>query len=126
MPFVSGEVGFVFNGELHGVRLGMEGRTGARRILNLMQGLDGAASMETNRRTRQILENRTRRILGMNWIVAGTEGAVINTFAAERPDYYTMHRLQTSTETVVCSVRLDRNPAWQALRDDIREEVWCS
>ncbi len=124
MPFLDEKVGFAFNGELHGVRLRMAGRTGARRILNLIQSLGPAASLETSTRARSILVKRTRLILGMNWIVAGLKGAVISSHFGEREDYYTMHMLRAATETVICSAPLNQNQGWLPMAGGILEVPW--
>ncbi len=126
MPFVAGDGGFAFNGELRGVRLNVPGRTGARRIHHLLGRRGQAATVETSERVRALLSRRSRHIPGLNWIVAGHRGAVVSTLADARLDYYTMHRLQAGTETLVCSAPLDRNHRWQPLDSGVREEIWWS
>ncbi len=125
MPFRHGGQVFAFNGELHGVRVRGSGRIGAEKIFNLHrpEAVDPAAEAA---RVRRILISRTRRIIGMNWILCDGHRTVFSSHTGERTDYYTLHRLTTADSALICSEPLDHDPGWQALWPGIQEVSLCT
>lgn len=119
MPFTAGGSAFVFNGELHGVRLAVPGRIGAESVFNLALRLGSA-------RARQVLLARTRRVLGMNWIVADGRAAMISGCPGEDPGYYTLHAVHGAAFTLICSRPLPTASRWQALAPGILEVPLCT
>ena len=119
MPFVAGQEAFVFNGELHGVKLAVPGRIGAERVFNLTRRLGGAAA-------REVLLARTQRILGMNWIVADGRRAVVSAYAGEDPEYYTLRAVRAAGFTLVCSRPLPSVRGWRTVAPGILEVPLCT
>jgi len=90
MPFYRGDVSFVFNGEIRGVRLKATGRIGAEKIFNVILE-QGYALSEALAATDRLVHSRSRYVRAMN--VALTDGSAIYAHCrfAERPDYFTLH-----------------------------------
>ncbi len=119
MPFVAGDEAFVFNGELHGVRLAVPGRIGAERIFNLTRRLGSPQA-------RAVLLARSRRVLGMNWIVADGRRAIVSGCPGEDPGYYTLFAAISAERTLVCSRPLPGVPQWRALPPGVTEVPLCT
>jgi glutamine amidotransferase len=91
MPFYRGEVSFVFNGELRGVRLRAPGRIGAAKLFHLILERGRNDFVEALAATDRLVHSRSRYVRAMN--VALTDGSAIYAHCrfAERPDYFTLH-----------------------------------
>jgi glutamine amidotransferase len=92
MPFYRGDLSFVFNGELRGVRLRATGRIGAEKLFHLILER-GPELREALAATDRIVRARSRYVRAMN--VALTDGASVYAHCrfSERPDYFTLHYL---------------------------------
>ncbi len=104
MPFFDGERVFLFNGELHGVRIRESGRIGAEKVFNFVKRFDRGDFAAALRQGFAAIEKRTRYVRAMNVIVAGASGGVH--FASrfnESPDYFQMRIAQVDGARVVCS-----------------------
>jgi glutamine amidotransferase len=105
MPFYRGDLSFVFNGEIRGIRLRADGRIGAEKIFHLIleQGSDMRSALSA---TDRIVLSRSRYVTAMN--VALTDGAAVYAHCrfSERPDYFTLHYRERDP-TGVSSERLD-------------------
>jgi len=127
MPFVSSDQAFIFNGELHGVRLPLAGRTGAFRlfrfILNLSrQDEDGAAG-----RAITVLRRRTASIRACNFILADARRLQVHSLFTTEADYFTMYRRRTTDELVICSSPYHGDEReWIALPNNSLEVFSCS
>lgn len=125
MPFVNDEWCYAFNGELRGVRVRAEGRTGAARIWNLIQRAQstGLSMHDALERTVAMLTRQSQYIRAINIFM--TNGATVlghSTFN-ESPEYFTLQRWDSADgrTRLVCSEQFpvpsssDRNPeasAW--------------
>jgi glutamine amidotransferase len=91
MPFYRGDVSFVFNGELRGVRLRAPGRIGAEKLFHLILERDRGDFTRALVETDRLVRSRSRYVRAMN--VAIADGAAIYAHCrfAERPDYFTLH-----------------------------------
>ncbi len=94
MPFESGELSFVFNGEIRGVRLKAPGRIGAEKLFHVIleeraRGLSGALSAAD-----RLVRSRSRYVTAMNVaLTAINDDPAIYAHCrfAERPEYFTLH-----------------------------------
>ena len=77
MPFFDGKRVFVFNGQLHGVRIKEEGRIGAEKIFNYVKRFDHGDRLKALTRGTAIIEKRTRYVRAMNLIIADTTSSGI-------------------------------------------------
>ena len=105
MPFGTGGRAFAFNGELSGVRLSVPGSTGAHRIHNLLQRMDGFE--QGPERVVDLLGARSTSIRAMNMV--GTDwprSFWVYSEYRERPDYFSLYHWQEEGFRGVSSVPL--------------------
>jgi predicted glutamine amidotransferase len=127
MPFVSAEQVFVFNGELHGVRLPVTGRTGADRLFRFIRNSGRNANADGLAHTMRILRRRTSHIRACNFILAEPGALIVHSLFSGEPEYFTLHKRQTPGELVVCSSPYeDNDPSWIRLAEDTLEVYPCS
>ena len=115
MPFHDDARVFLFNGELHGVRLRERGRIGAEKIFNFIKRLDKGDLKSALDKATAILEQRSRHVRAMNIVLADGEAVLLRTVYNDDPLYFTMHRRVSDDRTIVCSEPLDDDPGWQAI-----------
>lgn len=109
MPFYRDERTFVFNGELHGVRLRVPGRIGAEKIFHLIEqqgelnsgDLDDAVA-EADR----LLVSKSARIRALNLALTDGDRIYASCRFTEMPDYFTLH-YRDDALAAVCSEPLD-------------------
>ncbi len=91
MPFYRGSNSFVFNGELHGVRLRVPGRIGAERVFEVVLSRDRGDLAKALVSADRLLRARSRYVRALNMAV--TDGARIFAHCRfnERPDYFTLY-----------------------------------
>lgn len=115
MPFISGKYVFIFNGELHGVRIREEGRIGAEKIFNFILRLNTGSMGAALERSMQVIEKRSRYIRALNCIIADSQSAFLATSFNEDDDYFTMHMKQTSSSLIVCSEPYPGETSWNPI-----------
>lgn len=103
MPFLAGDQAFVFNGELHGVRLAEEGRIGAEKLFNFLRRIGGTESSAEMRRALGIVRRRSARIRAMNFVIADLRRFLVHCSYDESPEYFTVHYRRSESTIVVCS-----------------------
>ncbi len=91
MPFRNGDLVFIFNGELHGVRIRAEGRIGAEKVFNVMRRFAGDGLEDAVRRGTEVIRRRTRYARAINVILSDGREIVAGSSFREDPDYFTMH-----------------------------------
>lgn len=117
MPFESKDYGFMFNGELHGVRIKTEGRIGAEKIFNFLlrmnknqDSMGGAL-----KRGIEVIRKRTAFIRGMNIILVHkrTRTIYLSSEFHKDPDYFTMKIKQNEGKMVICSEVYPGESGWR-------------
>ena len=104
MPFHDGERVFIFNGELHGVRIKERGRIGAEKIFNFVKRFDRGDFGLALERGLEAIRRRSRHVRAMNLIVADTAGRVhVATNFREDREYFQMHVAEPGDVRVICS-----------------------
>ena len=117
MPFTDGETVFLFNGELHGVRLKAEGRIGAEKVFNVIRRSAGGKGLEALRRAVRVIESRSRYVKAMNIIVSDAANAWVSSLFNEDADYFTLRRRVRGGVTVVCSEPYPGTGGWESLEN---------
>ena len=102
MPFSDQGHIFMFNGELQGVRLNVEGRIGAEKIFNLIKRFHRGDLSQALARATQVITKRTRYIRAMNIVLTDLERIYVASHFSEDPDYFTLHR-KNSGDELICS-----------------------
>jgi glutamine amidotransferase len=115
MPFFDGKRVFVFNGQLHGVRIKEEGRIGAEKIFNYVKRFDHGDRLKALTRGTAIIEKRTRYVRAMNLIIADTTSSHLATLYNENQAYFQMYRGQEGTADIVCSEPYPGRIRWQPI-----------
>ncbi|MDE2796142.1 MAG: hypothetical protein OXL34_15095 [Gemmatimonadota bacterium] len=104
MPFHDGERVFIFNGELHGVRIKERGRIGAEKVFNFVKRFDRGNFRLALERGLGVIQRRTRYVRAMNLIVAGASRRIhFATAFREDPGYFQMHRATLGDTRVISS-----------------------
>jgi|WetSurMetagenome_2_1015567.scaffolds.fasta_scaffold378298_2 predicted glutamine amidotransferase len=124
MPFIDGDQVFVFNGELHGVRLPVQGRTGAERIFRFLRqpARLGADAVE---RSLGILRSRSTHIRACNLMLADRHNLILYSAFAGVSAYFTMHQRRTDEELTICSAPYDTG-RWTPIPRNTVEVFPCS
>ncbi len=120
MPFHDGERVFVFNGELHGVRIKERGRIGAEKVFNFVKRFDGGDFRLALERGLGAIERRTRHVRALNLIVADVSRRVhLATSFREDPEYFQMRTASLGDVRVICSEpypgRSERGAVWSRI-----------
>jgi predicted glutamine amidotransferase len=115
MPFFDGRHVFAFNGELRGVRLRERGRIGAEKVFNFVRRLDRGDMGAALERGAAIIRSRTRRVRGMNVLIADRERAYVSSAPSEDPEYFTMRLRRRGDELVLCSDPYPGEPGWEVV-----------
>ena len=127
MPFVAGELAFVFNGELRGVRIAEQGRIGAEKLFRFL-ARQGAASSEAGMRSAvRLVSQRTRYIRAMNVVIAGGGRFVACSVFNEDEEYFTLRRRREEGVDVICSETYGEREGWVPLANGAVQEIrWYS
>ncbi len=117
MPFKKGELIYIFNGELHGVRIKEQGRSGAAKIFNYILRFYTNDIQRAISRAMEIIQKRSRYIRATNLIIADKSRAWVYSFFNQDADYFTMHIKQEDDQTVVCSEPYKDEQDWQRIEN---------
>jgi glutamine amidotransferase len=107
MPFYNDKYIYIFNGELNGVKLNVEGRIGAEKIFNFINRFDKGDLKAAVEKGIKIINDRSKYIRAMNIIIADKKKVVITTQFNEDEDYFTMNYKKSEDVLIICSERLD-------------------
>lgn len=117
MPFFDPPFMFVFNGELHGVRIKESGRTGAEKIFNYLRRFDRGDRVRGFGKAIEIIQRRSKYVRAMNIILADENKAYVMSLFNEDPCYFTMHYKKENGQLIICSERYPNESNWQAIRN---------
>jgi len=123
MPFFADDTGFLFNGELHGVRIREQGRIGAEKIFNTILKYDQNSLNNAFSSGIQLINNRTRYIRAMNIILATKTRAWISTQFNEDPEYFTMYQKCQQDTTIICSDPYPDEQGWEKIPNKTIREI---
>lgn len=127
MPYLASPLAFVFNGELHGVRIAEQGRTGAEKLFRFLVRTGGEAGADALRRSFQLVEKRARYVRAMNLVIGGPGRFLVGTSFNEDEDYFTMHVKEEAGRTLVCSRPYDGDVGWRPIPNHTIEAIpWFS
>jgi predicted glutamine amidotransferase len=108
-PFMSGELGFVFNGFMEGVKLSADppGRSGAEKIFNyLLTLLEKKSPAEALEILARVLKKNCSKLWGMNIGLACGETFYCYSACELYPDYYRLHFRRDGEQRMVSSAPL--------------------
>jgi len=125
MPFSDGQWMFAFNGELRGVKIRENGRTGAEKIFHLIRRLDRGDPQAALQKASALLERRTRYIRAMNLIMTDGRQVLVMCHYNEDPDYFTLRYRQTGEQRIVCSEPYPGETDWHPMKNKHIEVFSC-
>jgi predicted glutamine amidotransferase len=107
-PFVDGEITFVFNGEISGVRgIEVEGEIGAQKIFNLIKRfLSKMEIKEAIRKTQILIEKNSREIKALNIGICDKRNFFVLCRYSRQKDYYEIKYFKNSKNSLVCSEKI--------------------
>ncbi|MCP3689390.1 MAG: hypothetical protein GY784_13350 [Gammaproteobacteria bacterium] len=118
MPFSDGKSIFIFNGELHGVKIKSEGRIGAEKIYNYIRRFDKGDKQIAVDKAVDIIKKRSNYVRAMNIIMSDGDQHLLSTNYNETPDYFQMHQKQTGDINLVCSQPFPGESDWQTIANN--------
>lgn len=122
MPFVSQNVVFIFNGELHGVRVQEWGRIGAEKLFHFLLRFSDRSLLQGVMRGTSIIQKRTRFIRAMNLIVCDRTRIVLSTEFSDDTDYFTLYMQQSDELLRICSNPYPNENNWQPIPNHTKKE----
>jgi len=123
MPFTNGSDVFIFNGELHGVKVKSEGGTGAEKIFNYILRFDKGDLELAVKKAVKIICERSKRIRAMNMIIGDNERMVLCSMFREDNDYFTMYKKEDKNLFVICSDRYPAEENWIPIENNTIEAI---
>ncbi len=115
MPFYDGHHVFIFNGELHGVRIQSEGRIGAEKIFNTIRKFDRGDMFSALKKGVMVINKRSRYVRAMNLILADKKKVYVATQFSEDPDYFTMFIKRSEASLMICSEPYPGEIDWEKI-----------
>ena len=123
MPFSDDNYLFVFNGELHGVRLKADGRIGAEKIFNFILRINKNDIESAIKKSVSIIKKRSKYIRAMNFIIADKKHAYISSFFEEDPEYFTLWLKKDDEKIIVCSNSYPQEEGWKPISNNLIGEI---
>lgn len=124
MPFIDGPHVFVFNGELHGVRIREEGRIGAEKLFRFIRRFDRGDMLAALKKSIPIVQRRSSYVRAANIVIGDGEKLYLHSSYREDPEYFTLHMKKTADEALVCSERYaPETEGWSSIRNGEFMEV---
>jgi glutamine amidotransferase len=121
MPFIANSEAFIFNGELHGVKINACGRIGAEKLFHFLRRFDGHDQAKVLRKVLGIVKKRSRYIRAMNFVLAGRHALYSHSYFNEAKEYFTLHKKQDGTQYRICSEPYRTESGWIPLPNDCLE-----
>jgi glutamine amidotransferase len=119
MPFYDDNYVFIFNGELHGVKINAEGRIGAEKIFNFIKRFDKGDMRTALSKGIEIISKRSRYIRAMNIIIGDKQRAYVSSLFNEDEAYFTMHyKKDENGGLVICSQPYEGESGWQKIENN--------
>lgn len=118
MPFYDAQHVFIFNGELHGVRIKIPGRIGAEKVFNFIKRFDRGDLRTAIERGVSLIVKRSSYVKAMNFIIADKNIAYVVSQFNENKDYFTMYYKQSQEELVICSEKYDDDTGWFSIENE--------
>lgn len=122
MPFQKYDKIFIFNGELHGVRIKEQGRIGAEKIFNFILRFQKGNLIEAFKKALDIIEKKSNYVKAMNIIMSDKKKIYLSSIFNEDADYFTMHRKYLSNRLIICSEPFPNEQGWEKIDNNTVKE----
>ncbi len=124
MPFQKNDIIFIFNGELHGVRIKEQGRIGAEKIFNFILRFHKINLIEAFKKSLDIIEKKSNYVKAMNIIMSDKKSIYLSSIFNEDADYFTMHTKNLSNGLIICSEPYEEEQDWQKIDNNTIREIY--
>jgi glutamine amidotransferase len=115
MPFYKDNFAFIFNGELHGVKIKEKGKIGAEKIFNYILRFYDGDLFSSLKKALPIIEKRTRYIKALNMIISDKNKAFVVSQFNEQLQYFTLYYKKNPSELIICSSPFPAEKNWQQI-----------
>jgi len=116
MPFLAEPLVFLFNGELHGVRIQAEGINGAAKIFSVIRRFENGSWQNALQKGSDLIAERSRYVKAMNIVMADERRLYIRSIYSEQEDYFALRVKRTAAMDRVCSQEYpDEARGWKIL-----------
>ena len=127
MPFSDGRYVFMFNGELHNVKIKSDGRIGAEKIFNFIRRLNSRKRnmAQAFEKAIGLIPKRTGYIRAMNILMTDiqTGDVFLSTMFGEDPDYFTLCKKQEQNRVLICSQPYPGETGWRGIANNTIEQI---
>ncbi|APF19898.1 hypothetical protein Calab_0347 [Caldithrix abyssi DSM 13497] len=123
MPFYRQDTVFVFNGELHGVRIKENGRIGAEKLFSFILRFKKQDLLTAVRKALPVILKRARYVSALNLIMADSRQTALASFFNERGAYFTMRQFRSEEGLIVCSAPLSDDKNWKPIANGTIKEI---
>ena len=123
MPFFDGKYVFIFNGELHGVKIKETGRIGAEKIFNYIKRFDKGDFRTALKKGVQIIQKRSSFIRALNLMIADSEKVYLNSLFNADFEYFTMHQKKINHGIIVSSEPFPNETGWEKIANHTTEVI---
>ena len=124
MPFQKDDKIFIFNGELHGVRIKEQGRIGAEKIFNFILRFYKRNLFKDFKKALNIIEKKSNYVKAMNVIMSDKKNIYLSSIFNEDADYFTMHTKKLSNGLIICSESYQEEQGWQKIDNNTIREIY--
>jgi glutamine amidotransferase len=115
MPFFNKNYIYIFNGELHGVRIKENGNIGAEKIFNFILRFIDKDIEAGIKKGINIIKKKTRYIRAMNFIIADKNNAYVYSDYNEDQEYFTLKSKNEDEQVIISSENYSAESNWQSL-----------
>lgn len=123
MPFQKDDKIFIFNGELHGVRIKEQGRIGAEKIFNYILRFNKTNLLAAFKKALDIIEKKSNYVKAMNIIMSDKKNICLSSMFNEDKNYFTMHSKKLLNALIICSEPYSNELGWEKINNNTIEEV---
>jgi len=123
MPFLNKEDVFIFNGELHGVKIKAQGKIGAEKIFNYIKRFDKGDLFHAVKKAMPIISKQSKYVRAMNLIIGNQNRAVLCSVYNEDPKYFTMCKKNIGAMRLFCSEPYPNDSGWEKIQNNTIEEI---
>jgi glutamine amidotransferase len=116
MPFLSSKYQFIFNGELHGVKIRSDGNTGAMKLFRLYQRLLQDDVISGLDRTMKVVNKKTDYIRAANIILGDGNRFYVYSDFNEDSNYFTLHTSTVENSLLISSEAFTIPSKWSDIR----------
>ncbi|NWF88188.1 MAG: class II glutamine amidotransferase [Ignavibacteriaceae bacterium] len=125
MPFYDDKYIFIFNGELHGVKIREAGRIGAEKIFNYIKRFDKGNLKEAIQKGADIITKKSAYVKAMNIMMTNAGAVYVYSSFNEDEEYFTMHRKIMNDTLVICSKPFEGESDWEPIPNNSISEYKC-